>query len=234
MARAILLAHGQPSDPLPIAADLDRLAVAVAQHLPGWQVVAATLAEPGALDRALAGQPQGIVMPLFMAAGWFTRQAVPDRLRAAGAHVGPGGWQLAEPFGTAPAVQDLAVTVARQSGAAQVLLAAHGSGRSPAPAAVARQVADRISTETGLPCAAAFIEEDPRLEQATGYGADAACLPYFAMAGGHVTDDLPAALAEAGFAGRILPPLGTDARVPALIAGLVRDAAGQDGGTASS
>ena len=38
---------------------------------------------------------------------------------------------------------------------------------------------------------------------------------------GHVTQDIPAALAEAGFAGRILPPLGLDPRLPALITAAV-------------
>jgi len=33
---------------------------------------------------------------------------------------------------------------------------------------------------------------------------------------------LPQALAEAGFGGRFLPPLGLDARVPSLIAAALR------------
>ena len=44
----------------------------------------------------------------------------------------------------------------------------------------------------------------------------------FAASGGHVTHDIPAALAEAGFEGRVLPPLGLDPRVVALVAAAVQ------------
>ena len=68
---ALLLSHGQPSDPDPAEAALALLAAQVRGHLPGWQVVSATLAKPGALD-AVAGGTPGLVYPMFMAGGWFT------------------------------------------------------------------------------------------------------------------------------------------------------------------
>ena len=213
MIRALIVAHGQPSDPGPAAAELDRLAERVAAHLPGWRVGAATLAEAGRLAAEAAGVP-GVILPLFMAGGWFTRVSIPDRLRVAGAT----GWQLLEPFGCLPALHDLTLRIARESGAGRVLLAAHGSFKSKVPSAIANHVAARITAETGLPAAAAFIDQAPQLETATGYAEDTVCLPFFAMAGGHVTEDIPAALARAGFRGRILPPVGQDARVPKLIA----------------
>ncbi|MBE2277186.1 MAG: cobalamin biosynthesis protein CbiX [Rhodobacteraceae bacterium] len=219
MTVAVIVAHGQPSDPLPAAAELAALAGKVAALLPGLQVGAATLAEPEALARAVAGKPSGLILPLFMAAGWFTRSAIPARLAEAGA----AGWQVMQPFGLASEVGALAVALARESGGGEVLLAAHGSFKSAEPARVARGVAARIAAEAGIPCSAAFIDQSPRLSEATGFGRAAICLPFFAMAGGHVTTDLPAALAEAGFPGRILPALGTDPRVPGLIAGLLRD-----------
>ena len=46
------------------------------------------------------------------------------------------------------------------------------------------------------------------------------------MSGGHVIRDLPEALAKAGFPGRILPALGLDDRIPALIAQAALEAAG--------
>ncbi len=214
MTAALIVAHGQPSDPLPAAAELARLADRVAALLPDHDLAAATLAEPGALARATAGRAPGVVFPLFMAGGWFTRHLIPARLAEAGAT----GWQVLEPFGCDPAVQDLAVRIAAQSGAARVLLAAHGSSKSPAPSAIARHLAARITAATGAEAAAAFIDQTPRLALATGYGADAVCLPFFAMPGGHVTTDLPAALAEAGFGGRLLPAVGQHPEVPALIA----------------
>lgn len=212
----LLVAHGQPSDPRPAALALERLAEAVAAHLPGRPVRAATLAEPGALARATAGADRGTVYPLFMSCGWFTATHLPARLAEAGAP----GWRILPPFGCDPAVQDLAVAIARDSGARALLLAAHGSGRSPMPAAVTRLVAARIRAEAGIPrVVPGFIEQSPRIDEAAReLGPDAACLPFFAAEGEHVTADLPQALARAGFAGRILPALGTDPRVPALIA----------------
>lgn len=218
--RALIIAHGQPSDPGPAADELAALARKVALHLPGWDVGSVTLAEPGGLAAAVAGAP-GLIYPLFMAGGWFTKTHLPQRLHDAGAV----GWRVLEPLGCDPAVQDLTVTLAREAqaaGAGELLLAAHGSFRSSAPSDIAFAMADRIARETGLArVQAAFIDQSPRLAEARGFGATAVCLPFFAAKGGHVEDDLPAALAEAGFPGPILPPLGLDGRIPALIAAAI-------------
>ncbi len=216
MRPVLIVAHGQPSDPAPAAADLAWLAAQVAGHLPGRVLGAATLAEPRALalETRRLGQG-GVVYPLFMAGGWFTRVQIPARLAEAGAE----GWQVLEPFGCDPALHDLAAVILREAGlGAQVLLAAHGSFKSSVPSDVARHAARAIAAATGAAVAAAFIDQEPQLAKATGYGADALCLPFFAAAGGHVTSDIPAALANAGFKGRLLPAIGTDHRVPALIA----------------
>lgn len=223
---ALIVAHGQPSDPGPAAAEIAALAAKVAPHLPGWRVRAATLAEDGALPHeiAAAGAP-GLVYPLFMAGGWFTQTNLPRRLAAAGGQ----GWRIAAPFGTDPAVTDLAVTLAREAlaktPAPAILLAAHGSFRSPAPAEVARACAARLASALGLPCEAGFIDQTPRIAEIARTMPDALCLPFFAARGGHVVEDLPTALASAGFRGRVLPPLGLDPRVPALIAAAIRAAA---------
>ncbi len=219
---ALIVAHGQPSDPGPAAAALEALAAAVSAHLPGWQVRAATLAEPGAVSRAVtgqvgAGQVGGVVFPMFMAGGWFTRVQIPARLAEAGAQ----GWRVLEPFGCDPAVHDLCVTIAREAGVAEVILAAHGSFKSSVPSDIARHVAERIGVEAGTKVTVGFIDQSPQLSTLRGFGADAACLPFFAAEGGHVAEDIPAALGEAGFQGRILPPVGLDARVPALIAAAI-------------
>lgn len=215
MLPVVIVAHGQPSDPGPLAAEVAALAAAVGAHLPGRAVLSATLAEPGALAAATrqAGMP-GLVYPLFMAGGWFTRIHLPRKLAEADA----AGWTVLEPMGCDPAVHDLAVAQAREAGAGAVLLAAHGSGRSAVPSDIANHIAGRIATELGLRAEAAFIDQSPRIAEAAGFPADAICLPFFAAGGGHVNDDIPAALAEAGFAGRLLPPLGADRRLPAIIA----------------
>lgn len=220
---ALLVAHGQPSDPGPAARALDALAAEVACHLPGCAIRAATLAEPGTLARALQGPP-GTVLPLFMACGWFSETNLPARLAAAGG----GGWRILPPLGCAPSVQDLALTLAREAaaaGATALILAAHGSGRSPMPAAVAHLVATRIARETPLARAEpAYLDHNPRLADiAGGFPATAVCLPWFAAEGGHVTEDLPGLLSAAGFPGRLLPPIGRDPRLPAIIAGLLAD-----------
>ena len=219
------MAHGQPSDPGPPEAEIAALAARVSEHLSGWRVLSATLACEAAVRQAVADAGgQGIIVyPLFMADGWFTQTHLPERLTAAGA----GVMTLLTPFGLDPAVQDLTVDLARRAaagGATELLLAAHGSFRSPAPATVARAMAAQIRAETGLArVETGFIDQQPRIaEVARGLGPTAVCLPFFAARGGHVTDDLPQALAEAGFSGALLDPVGLDPRVPGLIAAALR------------
>ena len=125
-------------------------------------------------------------------------------------------------------VQDLAVAIARDSGAREILVAAHGSGRSRAPAAVTEALVARLRVETlASRVEAAYIEEDPRLAATRGWGKEALCLPFFAMELTHVLEDLPDALGEAGFPGVILPALGAHPAMPKVIARLVRAAAGE-------
>ncbi|MFO1202458.1 MAG: cobalamin biosynthesis protein CbiX [Tabrizicola sp.] len=212
---ALIVAHGQPSDPRPAGATLEALAGQVQALLPGWSVGAATLAEEGAVARAVAGRPGGLVFPMFMAGGWFTKVQIPRKLEEAGAV----GWTVLEPFGCDPAVHELCVTLVREAGAREVILAAHGSFKSPVPSDIARHVAGRIADEAGAEVAAGFIDQEPQLSRLTGRAG--VCLPFFAAGGGHVSDDIPTALAEAGFAGRILPPVGLDARVPGIIAAAI-------------
>lgn len=230
---ALIVAHGQPSDPGPAEAEIAALAARVAQHLPGWSVRSATLASEDALAVALAGAASVLVYPLFMADGWFTQTHLPARLAAAGA----GQVTQLAPFGLDPAVQALTVTIVREAAAAagraphdtDLLLAAHGSFRSDAPAAVARGMAARLASETGFRrVETGFIDQTPQIAAvARTMSAGALCLPFFAAKGGHVIDDLPAALAEAAFEGQLLEPVGLDARVPLLIADALRLAACQ-------
>ena len=225
--RALIISHGQPTDPAPAEADLAALAIAIGAHLPNWQVTSATLADPAALARAVTGDV-GFVYPMFMSGGWFTATHLPDRL----AEVGARAWHILAPFGLDPLVQVLAVTIAKEATlgqpSPQVLLAAHGSFRSSAPSEVAYAMVEHLQQAGIVQAKAGFIDQSPRIaEVAQGFGPDAVCLPFFAAKGGHVITDLPQALAEAGFTGQLLPPVGLDTRVPALIAAALQTAANQ-------
>lgn len=225
--RALIVAHGQPTDPASAEADLARLARAIAQYLPDWQVTSATLADPAALASAVTGA-HGFVYPMFMTGGWFTASHLPDRLAA----VGGAGWHILAPFGLDPQVQaltrDIAQEATRGQDAPQVLLAAHGSFRSPAPAEVAYSMVQMLQRAGITFAQAGFIDQSPRIADiARNFGPNAVCLPFFAAKGGHVIIDLPAALAEAGFSGRLLAPVGLDHRVPALVAAALKTAEAQ-------
>jgi sirohydrochlorin ferrochelatase len=218
MKSVLIVAHGQPSDPAPAEGALAGLAAAVQGLMPGWTVGSATLATPGGIAAALARLgPKGLVFPMFMAGGWFTRVQLPAKLAEAGALTGPEGWQVTEPFGCLETVQALAAEVVSETGADEAIIAAHGSFKSPVPAAIAGRVAAGVAA-SGLRAAAGFIDQEPQLASLSGFGPRSVCLPFFAAEGGHVTDDIPAALAKAGFQGRLLPALGLDDRVPGLIA----------------
>lgn len=229
---ALILSHGQPSDPAPAEAEIASLAARVQALMPDWHVASATLATPGALADALAAAgPDGFAYPLFMADGWFTTDHLPKRL----AEAGGAAWTILDPFGIDDSVQRLTVTLALEAATQHgldpaetaVLLAAHGSFRSPAPARVANAMAARIAAEGGFArVEAAFIDQTPRIaEAASAFPHGSLVLPFFAAKGGHVIDDLPQALAEAGFDGVLLEPVGLDARVPAVIAQALRAAA---------
>ena len=221
---AIIVAHGQPSDPGPAEAEIAALADKVAAHLPGWTVSSATLAQPGALDRAVAGLDAPLVFPFFMADGWFIRTALPDRLTRAGAR----SPRVTTPFGLLPEtlelIADTAVTAATVRGwtlpETVLILAAHGSGRSPYPREAAELTAKAIGeTHAFAAIRCGFIEEAPGIADVAGdVGNHAVCLPLFVARWGHVETDLPAALANADFTGALLDPIGTAPAVPGIIA----------------
>jgi sirohydrochlorin ferrochelatase len=225
---AVIVSHGQPSDPDPAEAALAALARQVGDFLPGWRIRSATLAKTGALDAAVGGEATGLVYPMFMAGGWFPMVELPRRMKEAGG----AEWAYLPPFGLDAGVQALALSLTLQAAAelaqsprdTPVLLAAHGSFRSSAPAQVAHAVAGQLRRAGFARTEAYFIEQEPRIASAKTFGAASVCLPFFAAEGGHVAGDLPEALAEAGFPGLVLPALGLDPRVPGLIAAALREA----------
>ncbi|MDO5641423.1 MAG: CbiX/SirB N-terminal domain-containing protein [Paracoccus sp. (in: a-proteobacteria)] len=218
---AIIVAHGQPSDPGPLGRATDQLAARVAA-VSGRVVLGATLAEPGALDRALAAAPGAMIYPMFMAAGWFTGRELPRRLALAGA---PDAAPL-RPFGQDPALPDLCRRKAREAAVAAgwdaqqvtLLLIAHGSGRARGSAEGTEAMAEILRPRFGR-VITAYIEESPFLgDAARDLGPRAVALPLFATMAEHVTDDIPRALDSAGFTGSRLPAIGLAPEVPAMIA----------------
>ncbi|MDP3961162.1 MAG: CbiX/SirB N-terminal domain-containing protein [Pseudorhodobacter sp.] len=225
---ALIVAHGSPADPAPQQAAVATLAAQVAGLLPGWQVLGATLAAPGALEQALRTHPPALIYPLFMAEGWFTRTALPRRLAAAGTTA-----RQLPAFGTDLALADLvaeaALIGARAAGLSlhqtTLLLAAHGSPTSPASENAARTLAATLTARHDFAAVTVgFLEQPPLLACAARNLASALCLPLFAQRAGHVARDLPAALADAGFTGTLLPAIGEHPATPALIARALRRA----------
>lgn len=217
----ILVGHGQPSAPDIAEAELICLRDRVASLLPAWHVQSATLASPGSLECAL-GQagPTPFIYPLFMTDGWFTRTELPRRLAGSRAEILP-------PLGAEQRLPSLAADYLQQalqanSWTAQetdLVVAAHGSGRSQVPAKNTREFAGKLSSAMGFKKTyTGFLEQAPDLQSAfSRTGEQTLCLPFFASKREHVLEDLPVACKQAGFLGLVLEPIGTMPRVPELI-----------------
>ncbi len=226
---AIIVSHGQPSDPDPAEETLAQFTSQVAAALPDWQVSSATLAKEGALEAALE-QAGGYVWvyPLFMTAGWFTQDALKKRL-------GDHPAEVLAPFGVDPGLPkmaaDLLQGVLAENGwraeETTLFIAAHGSGRSRNSARDTQAFAAALSAL--IPWAelrVGFVEEPPLvLDMAMNLGPKSICLPFFAAKGGHVIEDIPEALNAARFEGVCLDPIGCAPAIPALVADALRQAA---------
>ncbi|WP_353473206.1 CbiX/SirB N-terminal domain-containing protein [Salipiger sp. H15] len=217
---ALIVAHGSPSDPDPQEAALQDLAARVGALLPGWRIGGATLAKEGAFDAAVAALGSPWVYPYFMARGYFTGTVLAKRAAQLGLRV-------LEPFGTEPALVASAAHALRReldgrgwkAAETTLLVAAHGSAVSRTSAESARDFAAALKAEMGFAEAhAGYVEEAPFLnESARGLG-QAVCLPQFALNAGHMLEDVPEALKDAGFAGPVLPAFIDWPETPELIA----------------
>jgi sirohydrochlorin ferrochelatase len=206
------------------------LAQGVAACLPAsWRVAGATLAAPLAVEAALADLHRPLILPFFMAEGHFTRTLLPRRLRAAGA----ADLRQLPCFGAQPALPALAGQAALDAAraarlapqATTLLLAAHGSQVSRASARATLAMAARLAVLTPFQrIVTAFVEEHPLIRSAAIGLYPALCLPLFALRATHVAQDVPLALAAAGFRGRLLPAIGEHRQVPALIAAALQQA----------
>lgn len=226
MPHALIVAHGQPSDPAPAEASLAAFASRVQAEVADIPISSATLAAPGRLEEVLQTLPKdAVVYPLFMAKGWFVTKALPNRM-------GNTNLTILDPLGTDPHLPELAARVLRAEAAergwsiadTQILLAAHGSGRSRNPSTVALDFAKKLQTILGTALVTVgFVEEAPSIEAAARpLGRLSLCLPFFACQGGHASEDVPHALNQAQFQGALLPVLGELPPIPGRIAERVR------------
>ncbi len=163
------------------------------------------------VTEALAKLPPGMlhVVPFFMEDGYFTRVAVPKSL------AGRGNLRLHAPVGTHPGLVALiAKRIERAPAGAQIVLVGHGSARAPGRRLALHEHAERLGAHV------AFLEEPPLIADVLSNmpGPAVAVLGIFAGEGGHVRDDLPAAIAAARHRlGEGLTDLGSIGEDPGMV-----------------
>lgn len=222
MPQALIVSHGQPSDPDIGAEEIRRFAAKVAAQADGLEVIGVSLAEPGQLEKVAADLPAGTpVLPLFMADGWFTKVQLPKRL-------GGAPMRVLEPYGVTPELADFGAgwlrdVLARCGWAAKdtrLVVVGHGSGRSARPAEVTEDFAKAVQDQMGFAAlSVGFVEEAPHLTDVlAGHTYRTICLPFFATKRGHVLEDLPEAVAEVGYSGLVLDPIGLHPCTPGFLA----------------
>ncbi|MEN8657362.1 CbiX/SirB N-terminal domain-containing protein [Marivita sp.] len=222
---ALIVSHGQPSDPDVGEAEIASLAAAVAAHLPEARIEGVTLAAEGRIEALSTERPGALVYPMFMADGWFTQVQLPKRLAVG---VGPQlvsfGLDCTLPMLAANWLRQVCTDQGFEPSDTDFVVAGHGSGKSRRVSEATRAFANRVAEDfapRSVRCG--FVEEDPSLADAlSGLGGNAICLPFFAAKRGHVLDDLPEAVVASGFQGVVLEPIGLHSDVPKLIADALR------------
>lgn len=222
---ALIVSHGQPSDPEVGEAEIAELAAAVGAYLPEARVEGVTLSAPGRIETLSAERPGALIYPMFMADGWFTQVQLPKRLAPG---VGPQlvsfGMDCTLPMLAADWLRQVCTERGHDPSTTDLVIAGHGSGKSRRVSEVTQAFADRVAEAFGprsVRCG--YVEEAPSLADAlSGLGEDAICLPFFATRRGHVLDDLPQAVTASGFAGTVLDPIGLHRDVPRMIADALR------------
>lgn len=226
--QALIVSHGQPSDPDPAEAALAERAAKVQALLPDTLITSATLAAPGSLEKALAMLPSGaFVYPMFMADGWFVKVALAKRLKGHDLQVlAPFGLDANLPALAAQALLRAVKDADWPTDKTKILLAAHGYAHGNAAADSAYLFAGRLARAlAGMEVTVGFIEQEPYLAAvAEPLEQPSLCLPFFAMKGEHVRDDIPEALLKAGFSGPVLPALSQCEGATDLIARTLRTA----------
>ncbi len=165
-----------------------------------------------------------VVYPLFMAAGYFVKKVLPERVRNAGF---TGDVAFAEPLGldlSMPKLMlDEAVAAAGKAGFApggtRLLIVGHGSKVGPASADATRLVASRLADLSPFKSIeVAFLEEEPFVEAALRASADpTVVLGFFFGDGLHAGEDVPEAISETGAAAIYAGSIGASAGIADVI-----------------
>ena len=222
---ALIVSHGQPSDPDVGEAEIAALASAVAANLPEARVEGVTLAAEGRIEALSADRPGALIYPMFMADGWFTQVQLPKRLaEGVGPQLVSFGLDCTLPMLAANWLRQVCTDQGFEPYGTDLVIAGHGSGKSRRVSEATRAFAYRVAEDfrpRSVRCG--FVEEEPSLTDAlSGLGPNAICLLYFAAKRGHVLDDLPEAVAASGFQGIVLDPIGLHPDVPKMIADALR------------
>lgn len=194
----------------------------MADSLSECEVLSATLAHPGALERALsdaAGAP--LIYPLFMTDGWFVRSALPKRLGDAPVHMqAPLGVEPGLPKLVAETLNAALIDRGWDPAMSTLLVASHGSGRSEKSKQATEAFVQSLGSLIGFAgIRTGYVEQDPFFAgSAAGCPDQTLCLPFFAAYGGHVKEDITEVLHEVDFKGVLLDPIGTFPMIPSFIA----------------
>jgi len=232
--RLVIVAHGERGG----AADnraLHGLAFSVEQRL-GLSVLAATLFGEPNLDHVLSGATPSRtwIYPMFLSDGYYVRSVVPTRLAAYSNAAGFGGdgWRVLSPLGLdagLPGLVHRSIEAKMDSRGwseqeTTVLLVGHGSAISAQPRNAIRRIAfslENASEFAGI--RVAFLEEAPTIEAvARRLPQKTVVVGLFSGCGQHASTDVPTLLRPYHHEWPVIPSIGGEPAIAALIADAFR------------
>jgi len=246
----LLVAHGSSEDPaasLPVR----RLGLELRASGRFAQVALGFWREWPGLRGALAGlsTDRAVVVPVFMAKGWFTTHVVPRELGldVAGANrPGPPEVRVTRPIGASEAMSELVEAMALErlgeaASQAAVVVAGHGTARSPRSGDSVRQVVEALRHRGRFGSVeAAFLEQAPGLAEVVGaLEADRVLVvPFLVADGPHRAIDMATAIGLPAHPDDqpipvgartmwLTPSVGTHQCIADLVIKLVTDAIGE-------
>ena len=183
-----------------------------------------------------SGAARIAVYPMFMADGYFTSKVLPERIAAAGL---AQFCTILPPLGLDPLMPSLimqhavaaAQTVALNPAHTRLLLVGHGSKISRASQRSTERLACKLRRLQRFACVeTAYLEESPFLDdQLKGVELTTLVSGFFTSDGLHASEDVPAAIAQAGASAHYAGPIGNRPEIAQIIAAAVRTAVHGDG-----